>query len=141
MGYVGETMSRWGAYQSGKGGQPAIRNQGEEYMYPLEKYKYYRGGSKIVAVSTYAGKTIRGVARCNPRDEFDLEKGKRLAAARCNEKIAKRRYIRACQKCKDAQESFSEAENYYNDMIMYEEDSYQDWERAQDEIFDLINSF
>jgi hypothetical protein len=24
-GYVGETMSRWGAYQSGKGGQSASR--------------------------------------------------------------------------------------------------------------------
>ena len=109
-------------------------------MYPLEKYKYYRAGSRIIAISSYAGKIVKGIAKCNPRDEFDLEVGKRLAAARCNTKIAKRRYIRACQKCKDAQENFVDAEQYYNDMIWYEEDSYKNWEQAQDEEYELVNS-
>ena len=51
-------------------------------MYPIEKYRYFTNGSKVVAVSTYAGKTVRGVANCDPNDEFSLEKGKELAAAR-----------------------------------------------------------
>ena len=49
-------------------------------MYPLEKYKYYQAGNKVIAVSTFAGRTVRGVAKCNPKDNFDLEKGKMLPA-------------------------------------------------------------
>lgn len=29
-------------------------------MYPIEKYKFYTNGSRVIAVSTYAGKTVRG---------------------------------------------------------------------------------
>ena len=58
-------------------------------MYPIEKYKFYTNGSRVIAVSTYAGKTVRGVAVCHAGDTFSLEKGKKLAALRCAEKIAK----------------------------------------------------
>ena len=56
------------------------------------RYKYYTNNKDVVvAVSSYAGKTVRGVAKCDPRDTFDIEKGKELAAARCNEKIAEKK--------------------------------------------------
>ena len=45
-------------------------------MYPFEKYRYYTAGNKIIAVSTYAGKTVRGIAKCAEGDTFDIEKGK-----------------------------------------------------------------
>lgn len=48
-------------------------------MYPIEKYKFYTNGSRVIAVSTYAGKTVRGVAVCHAGDAFSLEKGKKLA--------------------------------------------------------------
>ena len=51
-------------------------------MYPIEKYKFYTNGSRVIAVSTYAGKTVRGVAVCHAGDTFSLEKGKKLAALR-----------------------------------------------------------
>ena len=44
-------------------------------MYPIEKYKFYTNGSRVIAVSTYAGKTVRGVAVCHAGDAFSLEKG------------------------------------------------------------------
>ena len=47
-------------------------------MYPIEKYKFYTNGSRVIAVSTYAGKTVRGVAVCHAGDTFSLEKGKKL---------------------------------------------------------------
>lgn len=60
----------------------------------VPKYKYYTNGKNIVvAVASYAGRTIRGVAKCNELDEFDFETGKELAAARCAVKIAKEREI------------------------------------------------
>ena len=35
-------------------------------------YTYYTNNKDIVvALSTYAGKNVRGIAKCDPRDEFD----------------------------------------------------------------------
>lgn len=70
-------------------------------MFPLEKYRYVcytqKDGVKVViAMSTYGGKTVKGVAKCNPHDSYDEAKGKELAAARCNLKIAELRYKNAC---------------------------------------------
>lgn len=56
------------------------------------KYRIYTNGKNIVvAVSSYGGEKVRGVAKCAPEDGFDLEKGKKLAIARCALKIAKKR--------------------------------------------------
>ncbi len=71
--------------------------------YPIEKYKFYIATKEdgnpymVIATSTYAGKTVRGVAKCHPNDmkNFDIEFGKKLAAARCNEKIANKRHKKA----------------------------------------------
>ena len=41
-------------------------------MYPIEKYKFYTNGSRVIAVSSYAGKTVRGVAVCHAGDTFSL---------------------------------------------------------------------
>ena len=58
----------------------------------VPKYRYYTNGKNVVvAVASYAGQTIRGVAKCSEQDEFNLETGKELAAARCAVKIAKAR--------------------------------------------------
>ena len=107
-------------------------------MYPLEKYKYYRAGNKIIAVTTFAGKTVRGVAKCSSGDSFSEEVGRKLAAYRCNEKVAKRRWQRAVRKCDEAERMFKEAEKHYNDMIYYEEDAYTAWEDAQNQVEVLL---
>lgn len=61
-------------------------------------YKYVVTPNKIIAISTYAGRTVRGIAKCHPNDKFDEEFGKKLAAARCNKKIADKRYARSLKK-------------------------------------------
>lgn len=106
-------------------------------MYPLEKYRYYQGGNKVIAVSSFAGRTVRGVAKCSPNDDFDLEKGKKLAALRCNEKVARRRYVRACEKEEEALRDYIQAERHYNQMIWYEEDAYNEWADAIEAIEDF----
>ena len=103
-------------------------------------YRYYMAGNKIIAVSTYAGKIVRGVAICAPNDDFDLEFGKKLAAARCNEKVAAKRYARANGKMNDLlnqinilNDQLAEAEAYYHD-------SYLAYNEAAQEVDLLINS-
>lgn len=62
-------------------------------MYPTEKYRYYTNGRRVIAVSTYAGKTVRGVATCDPSDEFSMEKGKELTKPVAPQRLIMRRCI------------------------------------------------
>ena len=89
--------------------------------YSLDKYKFYQfknenGGLTIVAASTYAGRTVKGYAKCDPRDEFDIEKGKKLAAARCNLKIAEKRKARAAYKYMESAREADKAAEYFDRM-------------------------
>ena len=65
----------------------------------------------VIAISSYAGRPVRGVAKCDPGDEFDVEFGMKLAAARCNLKIAQKRYRRASSKYQEAANASIEAAN------------------------------
>ena len=91
--------------------------------YPREKYKIFVGPNKVVAVSTYAGRVVRGVAKCAPGDTFDIEKGKDLAIARCAAKIAKKRLNRAHKKYDESIVAFEEAKAHRGDMLRYVTDS------------------
>ena len=92
--------------------------------YPLEKYRFYQNGNRIIAVSTYGGRTVRGVAICHPDDKFDMDLGKRLAAARCNEKVAAKRYARATQKYKVAEDAYRVASEEVDRMSDYRNDAF-----------------
>jgi tRNA (Thr-GGU) A37 N-methylase len=94
----------------------------------LSRYKFYidEANRKVIAVSTYAGKNVKGIAKCSPDDTFDIEKGKQLAAARCNIKIAEKRYKRAVEKLEEADYAFINAQLHYDKMNRYYCDSYED---------------
>lgn len=108
-------------------------------MYPIEKYKFYTNGNKVIAVSTYAGKTVRGVAKCDNRDEFDLEKGKKLAAARCALKIAKKRQFRAYRKHVEAVFNLDKAYEKVNEANSYLEDSDNALMEVHDYLRNILN--
>lgn len=98
--------------------------------YSLDKYKFAQTkDNTIIAISTFAGKTVKGTAKCAPSDEFDPEKGKELAAARCNLKVAKKRKARASKKYMEAAKAADEAIAWYDKMKQY----YMDAEDAVDE--------
>ena len=94
-------------------------------MFPYEKYKYFTNGvDLVVAESTYAGKKYRGKAHLGDGDEFDYEKGKKLAAARCDKIICKKRCIYALQKMKvydeliqSAQEDLDKEKEFFKDAL------------------------
>jgi len=54
--------------------------------------KFYVAKNKVICVVRYAGRNIRGIAKCSPQDKFDEEVGKKLAHLRCEEKIANAKY-------------------------------------------------
>jgi hypothetical protein len=88
------------------------------------KYEYFSDGkSKVIAVSHYAGKVVRGVAKCSPTDDFDIEAGKEIAKARCDAKIAAKRAARAKEKRELAHQAYLVAADYADAMVRYRVDA------------------
>ena len=95
-------------------------------------YKFYQFNHKradgtecirVVAVSSFAGRPVKGYADCHPADEFDFEYGKALAAARCAEKIAAKRCKRAYNKVDEATAQVNAAMAHLQKMMKYEADA------------------
>ena len=123
-----------------------MRKRCIDMKFSLDKYKFFtfkneNGGTTVSAVSTYAGRTVKGYAKCDPRDGFDLEKGKELAAARCNLKIAEKRQARASRKYLEAARQADEAAKYFDKMKQYYMDSVDQVDEAAEEIRNLIANY
>lgn len=101
-------------------------------------YKYVViPGKKIIAISTYAGRTVKGVAKCHPNDKFDVEFGKKLAAARCNEKVAGKRLARALNKYREAVDESIAANEKMNRMRDYALDASEAHDEARRALMEL----
>ena len=120
-------------------------------MIDVSKYTFTEGYSKnretgekdikkIVALASYAGKPVRGIAKLNPGDEYSLSEGMELAAARCNVKIADKRQARAHQKYHEAMEQLQEAQQYFKAMSEYYVDSVQAAKVARAELDEILNT-
>ena len=86
-------------------------------------YRVYETPTQVIAVSSFAGKTVRGVAKCNPADNFDSERGAALATARCGVKIAEKRVKRAYNKVDEAKAAVEAAMEHLAEMMRYQADS------------------
>ena len=108
----------------------------------MSKYRIYNDGkNKTVAVSTYAGKTVRGVAKCDPRDTFVFAKGEDLAIARCTEKIAAKRVARSKKEFEKAKNMVAIAQRRLEKMDSYVKDSVVAYNTAKKNREDLEKSF
>ena len=101
-------------------------------MYPIEKYNFVTYNKKnangttsktIVALSTYAGKVVKGIAKCQPGDNYDFEKGKQLAAARCDTKVCQKRLARAQKKMHTLANAVEEVNRQYAKVCSYYDDA------------------
>lgn len=89
----------------------------------MARYRFIESGNKIICISTYAKKVVKGIAKCSPNDKFDIEIGKKLAQLRCDEKIANKRANRALGKYFEAADILMDAKAYFDDMQKYYHDS------------------
>lgn len=85
----------------------------------MARYKTYESENKVVVVSKFAGKAVRGVAKCAPDDTFDQKFGEDLAKARCDEKVAEKRAARASQLLGEAIDALKAAEERAEKMRNY----------------------
>lgn len=95
------------------------------------KYQTFTTGNKVIVVSHYAGKAVKGFAKCDPKDTFDFGKGQHLATLRCDEKIADKRYKRSLKKLAEAQAAFNSAQKHLFDMQDYVNESKTDLTTVQ----------
>ena len=100
-------------------------------------YKYVVTPNKVIALSSYAGRTVRGIAKCHPGDTFNEETGKALAAARCNEKIAAKRYARAQDKYLEMCEEFKDFQTRMHKTCDYLRDSYEAYKEAKKTLIEV----
>ena len=104
-------------------------------------YHFFVAGKKVVAVSSYAGQTVRGVAICSEADAFDLQKGKELAAARCSAKIARKRYDWACIKQLRCRLALGRAERECREAERFCSDSLAQLDTAHEKLNELEQAF
>jgi hypothetical protein len=62
-----------------------------------DNYNFYysQATRSVICTTYYKGKIVKGVAKCDPNDTFDLETGRQLAYLRCRKKFFKRKFERA----------------------------------------------
>ena len=86
----------------------------EDYLEYGDRCKFYynKDEQTIICTTLYKGQAVRGIAKCNPEDEFDLELGKKLAYLRCRKKFLRKKMKRALKAERDA--IVAEARAKYN---------------------------
>lgn len=111
------------------------------YKYPFDKYKFIvlEDKRKVIAITNDAGKVVKGVAVCSAEDNFDIEFGKKLAAARANYKVAVRRKKRAISHLDEANELLDLAFANRADVLDFYEDASQQLLNAENELKNLNN--
>lgn len=62
-------------------------------------FKFFNDGKgKIIAVSYFNKKAVKGIAKCCENDKFDEDVGRELAAERCTVKVLKKKTKKAAEK-------------------------------------------
>lgn len=106
------------------------------------KYIYNIAENKVVCVSHFAGKAVRGIAKCDPNcDTFDVESGKELSQARCDVKVAEKRVKRANQKVEEAAKAYEQAKNHLGKMLEYANDANAELNHAVLHLQDVESKF
>lgn len=96
----------------------------------MAKYNTYHSDNKVIVVSRYAGKAVRGIAKCAPGDLFNGVFGESLAKARCDEKVSEKRLKRAEQLYAEAVTAYAAAQNRMQRMAEYLDEAAVEYEAA-----------
>lgn len=106
--------------------------------YKILKYKIFKNGNRVYAVSTYEGKNVRACASCDPEDEYNEEIGIKLAEKRCELKIAKKRAKYANEAMSKAVDELARAQAKVEKMNKFLTDANFDQDRIETELKELL---
>ena len=94
-------------------------------------FTYSFAENRVYCMTYYAGKTVKGVAKRDPEDEFDLEVGKKLARARCEYKLRKKQLKNKIKRCEIADAELIIAQNHAHNAKLYRVEAEANLETAK----------
>ena len=94
-------------------------------------FTYSFSENRVYCMTFYAGKTVKGVAKRDPEDEFDLEVGKKLARARCEYKLRKKQLKNKLKRCEIAESELMIAQNHARNAVIYKVEAEANLETAK----------
>lgn len=113
-----------------------ITRTNEDLLNYSNKYHFYhnKDTGTIVCTTMYKGQMVRGVAKCSPDDNFDLDTGKRLAYLRCRLRYMKKKAKRANAVYKEAVIAEAKARDRLQHMIEFVQDAEEQIQTAANEL-------
>ena len=108
-------------------------HNGHKYQIDIQDEK------AIIAASSFAGIPVKGIAKCDPNDVYDIEKGIKLAIRRCDEKIAVKKMARGQQKLAAAEKEYLAAKERLEMMQQYADDAEINLVKTSKELADYLN--
>lgn len=94
------------------------------------KYNVDEANRRVECFSSFAKKPVRGIAKCDPGDVFNVESGKKLAKLRCDLKVSIKRkkkahsnYAQALKDFEAARERLDIASAYVVDATLEADDA------------------
>ena len=100
----------------------------------MARYTFYDTPDKVICVSTFAKRKVRGVAKCSPEDKFNFKIGRKLAQLRCDKKVAEKRWKKAKDRLEDSMNKLANAEKEYEEANEYWVNSCKNYDRAIDNL-------
>ena len=103
---------------------------------PYDNYKYYAQANKVHAVSSFAGKPVKATATCHEDDTYDYNTGCKVAAKKCNVKVATKRLRHAETRYKAAMNKYIEAYAEYVAAFEYQQYAQDTYNEAMNDLLD-----
>ena len=113
-----------------------LKNTNEDTISYGRKYHFYYNAenNSVICTTSYKNQTIRGVAKCDPEDNFNMKDGKKLSYLRCRKKHAKKKRNRAHKAYRDAIVALSTAQENLNNMRGFFEDAEMQLQNVTEEL-------
>lgn len=93
----------------------------------MQKFIVDKENRTVTCLSSFAGVPVRGIAKCDPEDEFDETYGAEIAKARCDLKIAQKRQKRSAKKYYEALVAAQAANERLRRMKAYMKDAEEEY--------------
>lgn len=107
----------------------------------MAKYKFIHNDRETICISSYAKRTVKGIAKASTEDVYDKEKGELLAKARCDYKVAQKRVKNAEARVAEAEEFMDAINEHYEKMINYYNDAIMERTIAKNNLESLLETF
>ena len=106
----------------------------------MAKYKFIHNDRETICISSYAKRTVKGIAKASTEDVYDKEKGELLAKARCDYKVAQKRVKNATARLQEAEEILDAVTSYYEKMGHYYDDAITERTVAKNSLESLLET-